>query len=323
MITANRPISPEQVASHYDELDRFYRKLWGRHVHHGLWQTGRESPRQAVEQLVEAVARPLHLSSGMHVCDVGCGYGETSRYLVERHGVRATGITLSAAQHEFACRANQDSSNPDFLLGDWTKNRLSDNSFDSLFSIECLAHVVDKPAFFEQIRRVLKPGGRAVITAWLEGDQSTDWQRRWLLEPICREGRLPSMGQQREYSEMARRAGLTVREFRELGPQVRKTWKICSRRVFTHLATRPDAWWYLIRRQGSSWMFLFSIWRIRMAYRTGAMGYGLFVMEKPGSSESIEQGGLHDQSRTEGQRDTGPGGITASQMIDDEQNRGG
>ncbi len=280
MITARRPISPQQVAGHYDELDRFYRRLWGRHLHHGFWRNGNETPAEAVEQLIEAVVRPLHLVPGMRLVDVGCGYGETSRYLVNRFQVHMTGITLSPAQFEFACQETRGQSNPAFLLGDWTNNRLADNGFDGIVSIECLAHIVDKPAFFQQIYRVLKPGGRAVITAWLLGDHDRKWQRRWLMEPICQEGRLPSMGRAAEYQQMAEQAGLTVVEFAEWGPQVRKTWQICTRRVLIHLATRPDAWWYLIRRQSSSWVFLFSVWRIRLAYRTGAMGYGRFVLEK-------------------------------------------
>ncbi len=44
------------VARHYDALDELYRRVWGEHVHHGLWRTGKESPTEAVEQLVELVA---------------------------------------------------------------------------------------------------------------------------------------------------------------------------------------------------------------------------------------------------------------------------
>ncbi len=43
MIRSSRPILPEEVADHYEELDRIYREVWGEHVHHGLWRTGRES----------------------------------------------------------------------------------------------------------------------------------------------------------------------------------------------------------------------------------------------------------------------------------------
>ena len=34
-------VTREDVARHYDQLDRFYRELWGEHVHHGFWATGR------------------------------------------------------------------------------------------------------------------------------------------------------------------------------------------------------------------------------------------------------------------------------------------
>ncbi len=280
MITSNRAISADEVASHYDELDRFYRRLWGDHVHHGLWRSGRETPSEAVEQLIDFVIEPLQLNGESLVCDVGCGYGGTSRYIVDKTGANVSGITLSPVQHAYAENLNQGYGNPRIVLGDWTKNPFDSESFDAVVSIECLAHVIDKRAFFEQIQRVLRPGGRAVIAVWLEGDTNRDWHKQWLLEPICREGRLPSMGNRDEYQELATQAGLHVAQFEDLSSQVRKTWQICSRRVLTHVATRPDAWWFVVRRRSSSWVFLFSVWRIRMAYRTRAMRYGLFVLDK-------------------------------------------
>ena len=42
MIVPNAPQSAADVAGHYDELDAVYRAIWGEHVHHGLWRTGRE-----------------------------------------------------------------------------------------------------------------------------------------------------------------------------------------------------------------------------------------------------------------------------------------
>jgi hypothetical protein len=32
----------ESVAAHYDDLDSFYRGVWGNHVHHGYWISGEE-----------------------------------------------------------------------------------------------------------------------------------------------------------------------------------------------------------------------------------------------------------------------------------------
>jgi hypothetical protein len=61
MIASRTPLHTSDVADHYDELDRFYRELWGEHVHHGLWRTGEEPPTVAAEQLVAHVADRLAL----------------------------------------------------------------------------------------------------------------------------------------------------------------------------------------------------------------------------------------------------------------------
>ena len=39
MILAGSAQTPAAVAAHYDELDPFYREIWGEHVHHGYWAT--------------------------------------------------------------------------------------------------------------------------------------------------------------------------------------------------------------------------------------------------------------------------------------------
>lgn len=86
-----------EVAEHYDELDPVYRALWGEHVHHGLWRTGRESPAEAVEALSDLVAEHLAFRSGDRLVDIGCGYGATARRFAAR-GAVVTGFTLSAEQ---------------------------------------------------------------------------------------------------------------------------------------------------------------------------------------------------------------------------------
>ena len=92
------------VARHYDALDRFYREIWGEHVHHGLWTTGRESVEEATRALVDVVARWARARPGAVVADAGCGYGGTARILAGEHGCEVVGFTLSAAQADWARR---------------------------------------------------------------------------------------------------------------------------------------------------------------------------------------------------------------------------
>jgi len=157
-VSAAPPAHPTQgVTRHYDSLDGIYRSVWGEHVHHGYWVTGRESPERAVEQLVEVVADAARVGEGTRVCDVGCGYGATSRALVSGRGARVPGLTVSGAQQRFA-QARSPSGNPRILLGDWLANDLSDEGFDAVIAIESISHMRDRARVFSECHRVLVPG---------------------------------------------------------------------------------------------------------------------------------------------------------------------
>jgi len=201
MIVPDAPQHVAAVADHYDELDAVYRELWGEHVHHGLWTTGREDPVAAVEALVDAVGDRLRLVPGEACVDIGCGYGATARRLAATRGVRVTGLTLSAEQARYA--ADHPAEGVEVLVRDWLDNGLPDAWADAAWAIESSEHMLDKPGFFAEAHRVLSPGGRLVVCAWLADPDARDWQVRPLLEPICREGRLPSMGTREEYAAMA------------------------------------------------------------------------------------------------------------------------
>ncbi|CAN5244698.1 hypothetical protein BH11PLA2_BH11PLA2_50680 [soil metagenome] len=142
MIRSSRPISPEEGASHYEDLDRIYREVWGEHVHHGLWRTGRETPLEAAEQLVELVAAECGISTGCTAVDIGCGYGATARQLAAKHGVRVTGLTITPAQFHFAV-AVTPGDNPRYFLQNWPANGLPDSSFDAAYAIESTEHMDD------------------------------------------------------------------------------------------------------------------------------------------------------------------------------------
>lgn len=269
----------EHVAEHYDDLSKWYLEIWGEHVHHGLWETGGESPELAVQQLTQLIARETGIGQDSVVVDVGCGYGGTSRILANGFGARVTGYTLSEAQYDYAMERTNGSANPQFRLQNWFDNDLPDKSVDVAISIESSEHMEDKPRFFAEVNRVLKPGGRFGVYAWLARNKPSPWQVNWLLEPICREGRLPSMGDEEDYRKMMWESGFENITFRDLSRNVRKTWPVIVGRMAKRLTHDREAWRFLFH--GQNRVFGITIFRIWAAYYLGVMRYGLFTCVKP------------------------------------------
>jgi tocopherol O-methyltransferase len=270
MIQPETPQTAASVADHYDELDPIYRALWGEHVHHGYWESGRESPAEAVVALSDLVGERLNFRAGDQLVDIGCGYGATARHFA-RQGADVTGFTLSHAQAETAPLAR----NVRLHCRDWLANRLPDAAFDGAYAIESSEHMVDKPRFFAEARRVLKPGTRLVICAWLAGEAPSRWEVRHLLEPICDEGRLPSLGSALDYRAMAEEAGFSMRDYSDVSASVARTWTICAGRLLRALAVDPAIRSQVLRSRNRR--FALSLPRLILAYRTGAMRYGVFT----------------------------------------------
>lgn len=278
MIVPATPQTAAGVALHYDELDPAYRRIWGEHVHHGYWQTGRETPDEATAALVRLVEERLALAPGQAICDIGCGYAATAADLASARGVTVTGLTLSAAQ----ARVAQERGSPGVtvIVRDWLDNGLPDASFDRAYAIESSEHMVDKARFFTEAFRVLRPGGRFVVCAWLEGERARPWEVRHLLEPICREGRLPGMGSRADYESLATAAGFRPARYDDISRNVRKTWSICLRRLLGKVATDAELRRLALSSATRSRDFILSLPRLMLALRTGAMRYGVFVWEK-------------------------------------------
>jgi len=268
------------IAAHYDDLDPFYRAVWGIHVHHGYWITGSETSDEAVLNLTRLVGKHARIRNGARVCDIGCGYGASARIFNQQYGAKVTGITISKKQYECAATMSEGIMDLDFLLCDALHNGLPTASFDSVVAIESTDHMPDKLRFFVEANRLLDREGLFVVVTWLAPERLSIWQTKYLLEPICFEGRLPNLPSASEYLTMLEEAGFHDVAFMDLTRHVSKTWQICALRGLTRIGADPSLRRRLFDPNFPNRVFLKTVFRIWLAYKTGSMRYCLFSAGK-------------------------------------------
>jgi len=102
----------------------------------------------------------------MHILDVGCGVGGSTRRLSHESGCCVTGIDLSDEYIDAAERLTQLLTMQErvkFHAASALELPFDDNTFDGAWSIQMNMNIEDKPGWLKEVYRVLKPGGRAVL----------------------------------------------------------------------------------------------------------------------------------------------------------------
>ena len=158
MISAQTSFNQSAIADHYNELDSFYRELWGEHLHHGFWIGGRDSSEIAVRRLVDIVVQKAQIKPGDEVIDIGCGYGAPARQLAAEHGAKVTAITVSPVQLAYA-QNRCSGPNPRYLLADWLSADLPTRNYRVAIAIESTEHM-PRAEFFRRAFQILPVGGR-------------------------------------------------------------------------------------------------------------------------------------------------------------------
>lgn len=148
----------------------------------------------AQEHKLDLICRKLNLQAGERVLELGCGWGGFARFACEHYGVQVDGYNISTEQVAYAReRCAQKNLPATFHLSDY---REATGTFDKVVSIGMLEHVGEKnyPAFFELIRRCLKPDGLALIHS-IGCNETKNTSDPWFQKYIFPGGQLPSLVQ--------------------------------------------------------------------------------------------------------------------------------
>jgi demethylmenaquinone methyltransferase/2-methoxy-6-polyprenyl-1,4-benzoquinol methylase len=122
--------------------------------------------------ILQAAIQVLDLPPGSEGLDVGCGIGSHTLLLAETvlPDGHVTGLDLSAEQIKHARKIAADSpmsKSVSFREGDMKAIPFADNSFDWIWSMDCVGYAPVEPApVIKVLVRVVKPGGSIAILAW-------------------------------------------------------------------------------------------------------------------------------------------------------------
>lgn len=115
-------------------------------------------------QFKESLARyefaKRYIESSAKVIDIGCGTGYGSAVLGEKHEV--TAVDNSSEAIEFADK--HYSKKAEFLTANATKLPFKNGYFDVACSFEVIEHLKDADIFIKEVLRVLKPGGKFILS---------------------------------------------------------------------------------------------------------------------------------------------------------------
>lgn len=279
-MTAHLDDSQGPVAGHYDRLDPFYRRIWGEHIHHGLWTDPTLAPEVAVRHLVHQVARDARMTPGCQVCDIGCGYGAPARLWARHYGAEVVGFTVSRVQHAYAQQRAKADPTLTYRCRDILENDLASERVDAVVAVESLTHTDDPASVVREAARLLRLGGRLVACVWMAAPAVSPACQALLLDPIREEARLSGLPTATHLHRWATRAGLRVRQFSDRTAQVRRTWTHVVRRLARALWTDPAVRRKLLDASASDRAFARTVLRIWAAQHLRVLRYGWLVAER-------------------------------------------
>jgi SAM-dependent methyltransferase len=124
---------------------------------------------------IAEVTEALRLSPGDVLLDLACGRGGYGLEVAQRTGARLVGVDFSAeAVRQAAEQARRLEGVAEFHVGDLAATGLADGSVSALLCVDAIQFAGSQDDVYREVRRVLRPGGRVVITCWEPTDRDDE-----------------------------------------------------------------------------------------------------------------------------------------------------
>ncbi|CAK9044821.1 unnamed protein product [Durusdinium trenchii] len=116
----------------------------------------------------------LQLGPGTKAVDIGCGRGRIAHHVASYTGAHVTGLNIDKEQLrqavEYAEQTGLSGSQLDFKHANYNDPLpFEDNSLDAAYYVQVLSYSTNLEAFFKEVYRVVKPGGRVAFEDYVLG----------------------------------------------------------------------------------------------------------------------------------------------------------
>jgi cyclopropane-fatty-acyl-phospholipid synthase len=270
----------QNIAAHYDLGNEFYRLFLDETLTYScaVFESPGQSLADAQRAKYRRIAEGAGLRAGMHVLEIGSGWGGFALYAAGELGCRVTSITISKEQHALARERVLEAGLEHLVDIELRDYRDVEGEFDAVVSIEMLEAVGAEyyTTYFEAVDRLLRPGGRFSLQVITFPDVAYEAQRRganWIQTYIFPGGLCPSLAVVERSLHGTR---LLLRDARDIGPHYATTLRAWRTRFMANL----DA----VRAQGFDERFT-RMWEYYLALSEAGFAAGLtqdhqIVLEK-------------------------------------------
>lgn len=239
-IVSNVVINDEHNQKDYYDNASHYDRVWGAdNIHLGYYphiaskdlvQLDNVQAADALTRRMIEMARIVHTST---VLDLGCGKGQSMKVVAENTGASVTGIDLSTTN---IVRANEVAKSlphlrQTFYEGSFTQlpKEVLAQKYSVIFSQVAFCHVHrELPATFEELKRVLAPGGCLVVNDYLGGKRPASTRTK---ENVHKRLHFEYLHPHQEWRRIAEAAGFVIEVYEDLDKHMAQTYRDMERKA--------------------------------------------------------------------------------------------